>query len=160
VLDNAPEPTRAGWASLVSVSAERVPHPWSEDLGLFAGETGSFNPAVRDRFLSTALLTGALGRPGVLLDVAPHLKRDPALRGTIQDGMGEFDFKSSFERITQPTLMLYGTKSPMSESAIAWRDKLDKERKNVSKFVLAGTGYLPGFEYPKPWAKLIRQFLR
>ena len=30
----------------------------------------------------------------------------------------------------------------------------------VSKFVLAGTGYLPGYEYPKPWSKLIRQFLR
>lgn len=160
VLDNAPEPTRAGWASLVSISAERVPHPWSEDLGLFGGKTGSFNAAVRDRFLSTALLTGALGRTAVLLDVAPHLNRDPTLRGTILDSMGEFDFRSSFETLAQPTLMLYGTKSPLSESAIAWRDKLDKERKNVSKFVLAGTGYLPSFEYPKPWAKLIRQFFR
>ncbi len=160
VLDNAPEPTRAGWASLVSVSAERVPHPWSEDLGMFAGNTGSFNPAVRDRFLSTALLTGALGRPAVLVDVAPHLTRDPTLRGTITEAMGEFDYRSSFETIVQPTLMLYGTKSPMSESAIEWRDKLDKERENVSKFVLAGTGYLPGYEYPDPWSKLIRKFFR
>lgn len=160
VLDNTPEPTSAGWASLVSVAAERVPHPWSEDLGLFSGGNGSFNPAVRDQFLSTALMTGALGRPAVLLDVAPKLKRDPALRGAIQDAMGAFDYRETFEKLEQPTLMLYGTKSPLSDSAVAWRDKLDKERKNISKFVLAGTGYLPGLEYPKPWAKLIRQFLR
>ena len=74
--------------------------------------------------------------------------------------MGAFDYRPTFEAIAQPTLMLYGTKSPLTESAVAWRDRLDKERKNVSKFVLAGTGYLPGYEYPKPWSKLIRQFLR
>ena len=105
-------------------------------------------------------MTGSLGRPSVLLDVAAHLERDPALRGTILDGMGNFDMKPLFERIKKPTLMLYGTKSPLSDTALAWRDKIATDNENVSKFVLAGTGYLPAYEYPKPWAKLVRQFLR
>jgi len=160
VLDNAPEPTLSGWSSLVAMSAQRVVHPWSEDLAIFDSGKRGFNPSVRDQFLSVALMTGALGRPSVLLHVAPLLGRDPGLRATILNEMGDFDLRPTFERIAHPTLLLYGTNSPLSESAIAWRDKLDKENSSVSKFELAGTGYLPAYEYPKPWAKLVRRFLK
>ena len=160
VLDNVPEPTLAGWSSVGDVSAGRVPQPWSEDLALFSASRQGFNPAVRDHFMTVALMTGALGRPSVLLDVAPLLGRDPALRRTILAGMGDFDMRPVFSRIAKPTLLLHGSKSPLTEEAIAWRDQLDSENDHVSKFVLVGTGYLPGYEYPKPWAKLIRQFLR
>jgi proline iminopeptidase len=160
VLDNVPEPTLAGWSSLADISAGRVPHPWSEDLALFTASRQGFNPAVRDQFMTVALMTGGLGRPSVLLDVAPLLGRDPALRRTILGAMGDFDLRPVFDRIAKPTLLLYGTKSPLTEEAIAWRDRLDSENGNVSKFILVGTGYLPGYEYPGPWAKLIRQFLR
>ncbi|MDP6945594.1 MAG: alpha/beta fold hydrolase, partial [Myxococcota bacterium] len=80
VLDGSPQPTLGGWQQRVAVAASRVPEPWAHDLEWFRSEGPRFSPDVRDRWLSLALLTGAVSRPQALVDVWPLIKTNPHIR--------------------------------------------------------------------------------
>lgn len=162
VLDNSPRPTAAGLQSRVNVAASRVPEPWSQDLEWFrdTGPSGPrFSLEVHDRWLSLALLTGAVSNLGSLVDVWPRFKTRPSARRAVLGPMGDFDLTEIYERIEVRTLMLYGAEAPVGEADLAWRSGLADSVKKLKVKVIEGAGHLPAFEQPSEWFEALDGFL-
>ncbi len=159
VLDNSPVPTRLGWKTRFDMAIAAVPSPWAGDLAVFQEEAGKYNPAVRDRELTLALLTGATAARRALIGLWPRLRTDVELRGRLLGPLGDFDLRESYLKLEKPALMLYGPASPMSDNGKAWRDRLIKDNANVRMEQIERTGHLPFYENGPAWQDAIDGFL-
>lgn len=159
VLDNTPVPTRLGWTTRFDVALAKVPSPWLEDLQVFQDDAKKFNPAVRDRALTIALLTGATANRRALIGLWPRLKTDGDLRGRILGPMGEFDRRESYAKIEKPTLLIDGPESPMSDNGKSWRDRLVRKNPHVTLETIERTGHVPFYENTRDWVDAIDGFL-
>ena len=156
VLDQAPVPTRAGWQAQQVAAAAAAPPPWSQDIKLLQRASGAFAPAVRDRMLRLALLTGQLAKPGVLVYLAPLLKPHAALREAYFQAMGAWDLSDLLDELAKPTLLVYGDKSVTPKD---WAQGLARASDKVQLKVIPGAGLFPGLENATAYREAVDGFL-
>lgn len=156
ILDNAPVPTRAGWQAQQVAAATAAPAPWSQDIKLLQHASGAFAPAVRDRMLRLALLTGQLAKPGVLVYVAPLLQPHAKWREAYLKGMGAWDLSADLNKLAKPTLLIYGAKSVTPQD---WARGVARGVDKVQLKLIPGAGFLPALENPAAYREAVDGFL-
>jgi len=156
VLDNAPVPTRAGWQAQQVAAATAAPPPWSQDIKLLQRASGAFAPAVRDRMLRLALLTGQLAKPGVLVYLKPLLEPNASWRDAYFQAMGAWDLSADLNEIAKPTLLIYGAKSVTPAD---WREGVARGSDKIRLKVIPGAGLLPSMENTAAYREAVDEFL-
>ena len=160
VLDSPPHPTLEGWVAEIEVAVKRVPEPWASDIKRLQDNAAMYDPAVRDRLLSLALMTGAVKRVPAMVHVAPRLQTNEDFRNASLAQMGDWDLTKEFAKLQVPTVLLVGDGAALTDAGRKWREGLANENDDVAMRMIPGAGFLPSHEAGGPWKKAITDFLK
>ena len=105
-------------------------------------------------------MTAKLADPGHMVRLAPLMKTRPAIRQSMLQAMGDFDYKRYYEKLTKRTLIIQGAKNPVATNTQIWWENLKRSNGKVKFVSLAAAGILPALEQPEAYRKAVNAFLR